>query len=62
MGLWGHGNDLGDSQLEKGEVTEDALFPLGEFPKGYRALWQSQETVKHVLCQDGAGLACFLSM
>lgn len=34
LGLWGHGNDLGDSQLEKGEVTEDALFPLGEFPKG----------------------------
>ena len=24
---WGHGNDLGDSQLENGKVKEDALLP-----------------------------------
>lgn len=33
LGLWGHGNDLGDSQLENGKVTEDALFPFAEFPE-----------------------------
>lgn len=55
FGLWGHGDDLGDSQLENGKVKEGgALTPgLGSFQNEH-ASWQSQETFNWVLFQHGA--------